>query len=391
MLVPLRRDLLDPVPALRHQQETSPVAPLTLPFGARGWLVTGHAEARVVLAASADFSNDFEHLVGRGGIAAEDHPGGLGFTDPPEHTRLRKLVSAEFTVRRLARLAPRIEAIVAGQLDRLAAVADDEGRVDLVEHFARPIPLLTICDLLGIRDADRAEFQRVGADRFDLLGGTVGALGAVSESLERLTELVRRERANPGDGLLGMLVQGDGAAVSDRALAGLVDGLLTGGLETTASMLALGVVVLLDDSDRAAALRGNDALVLPYVEELLRYLSVVQVAFPRFARHDVGVGGHEISAGDVVVCSLSAANRDPRSTPDGDRVDVTRPMAPHLAFGYGVHRCVGAELARMELRCAYPALIRRYPALRLAHTVERLPFRELSFVYGLDALPVLLA
>jgi cytochrome P450 len=355
-LVPLQREGLDPVAELGRRRAQEPVSRMKLPFGLRAWLVTGYDESRTVLAAASSFSNDFTNLIGTVGITAEQNPGGLGFTDPPDHTRLRKLLTPEFTGHRLRRLGPRIDAIVDGQLDEMAAVAAAGGPVDLVQSFALPIPSLTICELLGVPYSDRAEFQRLSTTRFDLLGGVTGSLGAISESMEYLLQIVQKQRVEPGDGLLGRLVREHGDDISDHELAGLADGLLTGGLETTASMLALGTIVLL----------------------------------PRFARERVQVGGRTIEEGDIVLCSLSAANRH---GVDGEleRFDPARPSRPHLAFGHGLHRCIGAELARMELRAAYPALVRRFPGIQLGADASALSFRKLSFVFGVDELPVRLA
>ena len=171
-------------------------------------------------------------------------------------------------------------------------------------------------------------------------------------------------------------------------LAGLADGVLTGGLETTVSMLSLGTIALLDDPATAVRLRDDDTAVEPFVEELLRYLTVVQVGFPRFAVRDLELGGQTILAGDVLIPSLSGANRDPRHGAALDTVDIDRPPVGHLAFGHGLHRCVGAELARLELRLAYPALVRRFPDLSLAVPTKALTYRPLSFVYGVTELPV---
>jgi cytochrome P450 len=390
-LVPLKRDMLDPVSELGLIRDREPVSRFKLPFGVRAWLVTGYEESKAVLAAAGAFSNDFRHLVNTAGIpAGHHHPGGLGFADPPNHTRLRRMLTPEFTVRRLSRLRPQIEATISAQLDEMAKVAERDGSVDLLEHFALPIPSLTICDLLGIPYEDRDDFQRLSAARFDFLGGADGSLGAISESLAYVLGVVQRQRVEPGQGLLGMLVTEYGDEITDLELAGLTDGLLTGGLETTASMLALGALVLLQDPASLALIRDSDEQVAPFVEELLRYLTVVQVAFPRLAREDINVGGRTISAGDIVLCSLSAANRDARQGDDMERFDPTRPTSPHLAFGHGIHRCIGAELARMELRAAYPALVRRFPRIALATPAADLAYRKLSFVYGVEALPVTL-
>jgi cytochrome P450 len=387
-LVPLKRDGLDPVPELAAIREQEPISRLKLPFGMRAWLVTGHDEAKAVLGRASGFSNDFGNLVGDAGMTADQNPGGLGFSDPPTHTRLRRILTPEFTMRRLARLTPRIHDIIAGQLDGMAAIT---GTVDLARDFALPIPSLTICELLGVPYADRADFQRLSTARFDLFAGANASLGAVTESLGYLTDIVRGQREKPDDGLLGMIVKEHGDTVDDVELAGLADGLLTGGLETTASMLALGALVLLRDPDTWRLVHDHDDAVDGFVEELLRYLTVVQVAFPRFAREDMRIAGVAIRRGDIVLVSLSGADRDTALGTDIEKFDPTRTPFPHMAFGYGIHRCIGAELARMELRAAYPALVRRFPHMRLAVDPAALTFRQLSVVYGVDSLPVELA
>lgn len=387
-LMPLKRDGLDPVPDLGRRREEEPISKLPLPFGMNAWLVTGYEENKAVLGKVNEFSNDFTNLVGNVGVTSDQNPGGLGFADPPVHTRLRRMLTPEFTIRRLSRLAPRIQSIVDEQLDAMA-IADSP--VDLMESFALPIPSLSICELLGVPYEDRAEFQRLSTARFDLFGGAGASLGAISESLSYLLDIVKKQRESPGDGLLGMLVKEHGEEIDDQELAGLADGLLTGGLETTTSMLALGALVLLRDPEYFELLREGDEPVNQFVEELLRYLTVVQVAFPRFAKQDVEIAGVRISSGDIVVCSLSGANRDKVL---GDSVETFDPRRPallsHLAFGYGAHRCIGAELAKMELRAAYPGLVRRFPEMRLAVAPEELSFRKLSIVYGVESLPVVL-
>jgi cytochrome P450 len=386
-LMPLRRDGLDPVPDLAELRAKEPVSKLPMPYGINLWLVTGYEEAKAVLVDTKAFSNDFANLTGTGGVTAQQDPGGLGFADPPAHTRLRKLLTPEFTMRRLARLTPGIQQIIEQQLDSMAAAA---GPVDLVAEFALPIPSLVICELLGVPYEDREGFQHLSMARFDLFGGAGASLGAITESLDYLLGVVRKQRENPGDGLLGMIIKEHGDEVDDRELAGLADGVLTGGFETTASMLALGALVLLQDEKMFKSVHDDDAAANGFVEEILRYLTVVQLAFPRFAREDVEVAGKKIAKGDVIAVSLSGANRDSVLGTDLDRVDATRRPTSHLAFGYGVHRCIGAELARMELRAAYPALLRRFPAMRLAKPSDELAFRKVSIVYGVESLPVLL-
>ena len=384
--MPLMRNGLDPVPGLAERQQQEPVSKLEFPFGITAWLVTGYDDVKAVIGDTKNYSNDFSNVVASAGgqATADQDPGGLGFADPPNHTRLRKALTPEFTVRRLSRLIPRIEQIVEQQLDVMAASGSP---VDFVETFAMPIPSLVICELLDVPYPDRADFQRLSGSRFDIFGGAGTGLDAISESLKYMAELVARQRKAPGDGLLGMLIREHGDSIDDRELAGLADGLLIGGHETTASMLALGAVLLLQHPDVAERLRTDDAAAGPTVEEMLRYLTVVQVAFPRFAKHDLELGGKQIKTGEMVLCSLSGANRDPELGPHMQDFDPNR-ISPHLAFGYGAHRCVGAELAKMELRIAYPALLRRFPELRLDVPAGDVSFHEYSVVHGVDTLPV---
>ncbi|UYM06440.1 cytochrome P450 [Solicola gregarius] len=383
LLMPLKRDGVDPVPELGEVRDREPISKLSLPFDLNAWLVTGHAEARAVLTKSASYSTDIRHLLGQ---AAKDETGGLGFTDPPDHTRLRKILTPEFTMRRISRLRPTIQGIVDDRLDLLEKAGPG---ADLATIFAFPIPFLVICELLGIGEEGRDEFQQLGTARFDVSKGGPGAFGAIAESRSFIRTAVKEQRANPGDGLLGMIIRDHGDAIDDEELAGLADGVFTGGYETTAAMLALGTMVLLRDRANYEAMRtADDDAVHRTVEELLRYLAVVQVAFPRFAKEDLEVGGESIAAGDVVLVSLSGANRDGTLGTDMDGFDPTRQPTPHFTFGHGIHRCIGAELARMELRAAYPSLSRRFPDLRLAVPPEELEFRKHSLVYGIESLPV---
>ena len=379
---PLGRNGMEPADRLLDQE---PVFKLTSFLGLNVWVVTGSRETREVLADTTSYSNDIRPFVGARGSATDGDIGGLGFTDPPEHTRLRRLLTPEFTMRRLERLRPRIAQIIEDQLD----VLDASGPVvDLVGGFAFPVPFQVICELLGLPTEDRERFRELGTARFDVTYGGTGSLGAVSQSRMFLMEATRRQRTDPGDGLIGQIIRDHGDQISDFDLAGLADGVFTGGLETTASMLALGTAVLLGEPDRFAALAEDPAAVDPVVEELLRYLSVVQVAFPRFAKQDLELFGKQVRAGDVVICSLAGANRDDRSGDGLRRFDPARGPHQHYAFGHGFHRCVGAELARMELRMAYPAVARGFPWLRLAVDVADLPLRQRSIVFGVDALPV---
>ncbi|GAB2886291.1 cytochrome P450 [Nocardioides pacificus] len=387
---PLGREGLEPPARLAEIRAEQPVHRLTSFLGLGVWLVTGFEEAREVLADQTSYSTDIRPYVGRSG-AADGDIGGLGFTDPPDHTRLRRLLTPEFTMRRLSRLTPLIAEIVEQQLDRLEEATDADGVVDLVPTFGFAVPFLVICELLGLPDEERETFRRLGAARFDVSRGGYGSLGAISGSRAFLLEEAKRQRLDPGPGLIGQIIREHGHEVSDFDLGGLADGVFTGGMETSAGMLALGTAVLVDHPQWWQRLAGDPDAVEPVVEELLRHLSVVQVAFPRFVRGDVAggevvVAGQRIPAGDVVLVSLPAADRDPALGERIEEFDPARPVRSHLAFGHGLHRCVGAELARMELRAAYPALARRFPGMTLAD--DRLDLPVQSLVFGIESLPV---
>jgi cytochrome P450 len=386
--VPLQRRGTDPVPRLAELRDREPVHRLDLPFGFPVWLVTRQDLARAVLTDTISYSTDIRHLFSASDSASADDIGGLGFTDPPQHTRLRRILTPEFTMRRLQRLGPAIERIVAHRLDVLEAAG---APADLAREVSFPVPFQTISELLGLDYEDGDGFARLGSQRFDASQGGAMAFGAVSHQRTFLFDAVARQRENPGPGLIGQIIRTEGDAISDADLVGLADGVLTGGYETTAGMISLGLLVLLRDPGSAKLVRdGSPADVDRVVEELLRYLTVVQVSFPRFAKRDVDLLGHPVRAGDVVLVSLSGANRDPAwAGPGADEFDPMRETdGGHLAFGHGIHRCIGAELARMELRIVLPAILRRFPHLALAAPEDGLDFRELSFVYGVAELPV---
>ena len=380
-LVQFMRDGFDPVAELSRIRADHPVFPMEIPGGQTVYLVTRWDDVRHVLGDHERFSNDFAGVIGLG--SNQEDPGGLGFRDPPEHTRLRRFLTPEFTVRRLRRMEPRIEALVEETLDRIEAKGSP---ADLIEDFALPIPSLVVCELLGVPYAEQADFVKLSTDRFDFTAGPEASLQSINDAMAYLTDLVARERRDPGEGLLGQLLREHGDELDDRTLASMADGLLTGGHDTSTSMLALGTLWLLRNPEQAAKVREVDGYVNEVIEELLRYMTVVQVAFPRFARDDLELHGQPIKKGELVLCSLAAANRDPSLGEDMDQVRPGRATAgSHLAFGHGIHRCIGAPLAQMEMRIAYPALLRRFPELRAAGDPQ---WRELAIIYGVDKLPV---
>jgi cytochrome P450 len=384
---PLRRNGVDPVPALAEARAKEPVTVLGNVLGLDIFLVTGHEAAKQVLADAKSYSNDMRHLMGSRPKTEAEEIGGLGMTDPPDHTRLRGLLTPEFTMRRLQRLQEPIDRIVTEALD---AMANGEEIVDLVQAFGFEIPFQVICELLGLPTEVRDEFHELGVARFDLTEGGAGAFGAAAETRTFLIEQVRKQRVAPGDGLIGEIIRTRGTDFTDLELGGLADGAFLGGYETSAAMLSMGTYVLLQQPAAFELLRtGTREDVDRVVDELLRYLCPVQIAFPRFAREDHELFGQHVRKGSVVIVSLSGANRDPGVMVAPEQFDLRNADTMHFAFGHGMHRCVGAELARMELRAALTALARRFPDLTLAtDDPGDLGFRDLSIVYSLDRLPV---
>ncbi|MFD9891422.1 cytochrome P450 [Amycolatopsis sp. NPDC059027] len=309
--------------------------------------------------------------------------GRLLMLDPPEHTRLRRLLTATFTVRRARALAPRIQEIVDEHLDAMAAAGPP---ADLVSAFALPVPSLVICELLGVPFADRAEFGARSNRFIDTTMDPRERLRLDAEADAYMHTLVARHRENPGEDLLSLLIREHGAgALSDEELVGLADLLLIAGHETTANVISLGTLALLRHPGQLALVRDDPSAVEDAIEELLRYTSVVHAGFVRVAVEDTMIGGRPVRRGDHVVTSLPAANRDPALLEDGDALDVTRGRCPHVAFGHGIHHCLGATLARLELQLALPALLRRFPGLRLAAAPV---FKHRALIHGLRSLPV---
>ncbi|MBA2813805.1 cytochrome P450 [Streptomyces sp. KM273126] len=380
---------LDPPPEYQRLRDEQPVAPLAFPDGKVGWLLTRHEDVRALLADDR-FSSARENAsspVRRNLFRPEDRPGMLLNMDPPEHTHYRGMLTRYFTVRRMRALAPRIERIVADHLDVMEAAGPP---ADLVPAFARPIPSLVICELLGVPYADREKFQRWTATMLRLDVSEDEAWQAREALREYMRDLVADKHEHPDDALLSTLIRAEDpdAGLTDEELAGIGRLLLIAGHETTANMLALGTYALLSHPDQLRSLREQPEGVGRAVEELLRYLTIVHFGTVRVAREDVEIHGVRIHAGQTVVASLPAANRDPGQFTEPDRLDLNREPSQHVSFGHGIHQCLGQQLARVEMQIAFPALLRRFPTLRLAVPPEQVPMRDDMFVYGVHALPL---
>ncbi|MFC6084361.1 cytochrome P450 [Sphaerisporangium aureirubrum] len=378
---------LDPPAELGRWREESPVRPMVFADGHLGWLAISHAAVRAVLA-DPRFSTRVELLhppVGQrmSQMVRRQMPGFFLREDPPEHTRFRKLLTGQFTVRRMKQLEPRIEKITG---DRLDAMETAGAPADLVRDFALPIPSLVICELLGVPYADHERFQRDSSALLNLESTPERTREALDGLIGYLGELVVRKQSEPGDDLISGLVAGGGLTVPEITGAAVL--LLIAGHETTANMLALGTYTLLRHPDQLHALRDDPALIDGTVEELLRYLSIVHLGPVRAALEDLELEGQVIRAGENVALSLGAANRDPHRFAAPDALDITRDAVGHVSFGHGIHQCLGQQLARIEMRIGYPALFRRFPGLHLAIPAEDVPLRSNMAIYGVHELPV---
>ncbi|MFI5533044.1 cytochrome P450 [Kitasatospora sp. NPDC051853] len=377
----------DPLPAYHQAARTAPVTEARLWDGTSCHLLTGYQEIRTALS-DPRFSADARHpgfpflSPGRRELTNRTTPSFIRLDDP-EHARQRRMLTGEFIIKRVEAMRPEIQRIVDEALDRMTAGG---GPADLVAEFALPIPSLVICLLLGVPYRDHDFFQRHSRSLLDLTAPAEEVTEAVDALTAYLTELAETKRLAPDDSLISRLVARGELTMPEAASMGLL--LLVAGHETTANMTALGTLALLRNPEQAERLRGEPELTNGAVEELLRYLTIVHHGVPRVALEDVELGGTLVRAGEGVVCMLSTANRDEELFADPDVLDIGRDARRHLAFGFGVHQCLGQPLARFELRIALSTLFRRLPGLRLAVPFEELEYRSSSAVHGLRELPV---
>ncbi|AZS83498.1 cytochrome P450 [Streptomyces griseoviridis] len=362
---------------------------VTLYDGRQVWVVTGHETARKLLAdprLSSDRSDPaFPATSPRVESFRQRRPGFIGL-NPPEHGPKRRMTIGEFTVRRIKGMRPDIESIVHGFLDDMIAAGPP---ADLVSRFALPVPSLVICRLLGVPYEDHDLFQ--DASRRLVQSTDAAGAGAARDDLESyLGGLVDSLRGTSRPGLLSTLVteQLETGAIDREELVATAILLLVAGHETTASMTSLSVITLLEHPEQWAALRADPALIPGAVEELLRYLAIADVVGARAVTADIEIDGQHIRAGEGVIIANSITNRDSSAFADPDTFDVHREARHHLSFGYGVHQCLGQNLARLELDIILTALLDRLPGLRLAVPVDRLDLRPGTTIQGVNELPV---
>jgi cytochrome P450 len=367
-----------------------PVSRVRLPTGGWTWLVTRHADVRQLLrsdAFSADlFAPGFPLLRALPESSPQSRAGSFIRMDGGEHQRLRRMLTAEFMIKNIRRIEPLIGGIVDDALDDLIAAGPG---ADLITHFALPVPSLVICHLLGVPYADHAFFQSRSRILLDRGAPPEQAREAITDLRTYLSGLIAA--GAPADSLIGRLVteRVETGELSADELVGMSLLLLIAGHETTANMIGLSTLLLLRHPEHLAALRADPQLADTMVEELLRYLTIVRTGLPRVARHDTEIAGQPILAGEGVFALLSLANRDTDAfTGDPDGFDPYREAHQHVAFGFGVHQCIGQPLARAELRAALVRLAQRLPGLSLAGDPEHAATKDRSIVFGLAELPV---
>lgn len=395
----------DPYALLKEYRGKGPAHEVVWAHGAKVWLVTGYDEVRSLVndpRVSKDGRRMNELFTRHSEMAVtpeSDEPAGLGFddelaahmlnSDPPRHTRLRALVSKAFTAQRVAGLRPRVEQVVDELLDAL----EDRTEVDLIEEFAVPLPLTIICDLCGIPEADRADFRQWSLKLVGAGQDPDEVAYASSKMVEYANALIDAQRAHPGDNLISELVRvSDGSdRLSQGELVSMIFVLAVAGHITTIYSIGNATANLLTHPEELARLRADLSLTPAAVDELLRYDGPSGVGTFRFTTAEIPLGGTVIPADAILALSWHSANRDSSHFPDADRLDLNRRPVGSLAFGHGLHYCIGVPLAKMQIETALSGLITRYPRMRLAVEPQDLHWDHSALLRGLLALPVLIS
>lgn len=395
----------NPFPLFAQMRAVGPV--ISIPFAMGGtnlqaWMVTRMEEAMEVLKNHARFTVDPSSIEGTNDIrqslagdADSSAPDtfftgkSMLFVDEPDHRRLRGLVSKAFTPKYMESLRPRVQEIADELLDRVQA----QGEMDLVKDYAYPLPINVISDMLGVPEADRAQIHVWSAAIANGLG-----LGrkdpGVDEHLrafgEYTAQLVAEKRRHPAEDLISHLIaiEEEGDRLSEAELISMITLLIFAGHETTSNLIATGSLILLDHPEELEKLKADLSLVPSALEELLRFQGPATIAGPRFAKEDTELAGQLIKKGDVIFPVLKSANRDERQFTQPEELDITRTINRHLAFGHGIHMCLGAPLARVEGIVAFTTLLKRLPNLRLNVPREKVSWNFTLSSQGLDTLPV---
>ncbi|TDV55974.1 cytochrome P450 [Actinophytocola oryzae] len=382
----------DPPRELRASVVERPVARVRIWDGSTPWLVTGHAEQRALLSDPRVSVDDrvpgFPHWNESIRTMAPQRSDSVFNTDPPTHTRYRRMMTSPFTFKRVQAMRPVVQRLTEELLDAMTA---GPAPADLVEALAMPLPSLMICDILGVPYEDRDFFQHHASVGVDRTATVEQGMQSFAAQVQYLAELVGKRIENPADDVLSDLaarVVAEEISVPEAAQMGL--GMLVAGHETSANMIGLGTLALLQNPDQLALLRDteDETVVAGAVEELLRYLGIIHNGQRRIAKEDIEIGDVHIRAGEGIIIELATANRDPRTFAEPERLDLTRPAREHHAFGFGIHQCVGQQLARVELQVVFDTLFKRVPTLRLATTLDRIEFKHDRLAFGVYSLPV---
>jgi cytochrome P450 len=398
-----RVDLFDPefkanpYPAYAGLRSEGPVHRVALPDGRGVWLVTRYEDVSAVLK-DERFMKDWRNAMTPEQLAQippipevmKPLTRNMLDTDPPDHERLRSLVQKAFTPRLIERMRPRVQAIA----DQLLDVVQDSGEMDLIDDYAFPLPITVIAELLGVSAEDRNRFREwsnaaVSEDTTQEYMEKV-LLPHMQAFTDYLRAMFEEKRRNPKDDLISGLVRAEeaGDKLSEDELLAMVFLLLVAGHETTVNLIGNGMLALLQHPDQLQKLKDDPSLIKPAIEELLRYDGPVETSTERFARKDIAIGGTVIPKGEMVMVVIASADHDPERFANPDELDITRADNKHLAFGKGIHFCLGAPLARMEGQIAIGTLLRRMPNLRLADSPESLTWRPGMVLRGLEGLPV---
>ncbi|KDN18307.1 cytochrome P450 [Amycolatopsis rifamycinica] len=381
-----------PPPAYEKLREAGPVQRVALPDGSEAWAITRLEEVRQMLTDprfSSDRFNPGFPILAKGGRPQRRRFGAsLINMDPPEHGAARREVVGEFTVKRMKALQPRIQQIVDEHIDAILAGPKP---ADLVSALSLPVPSLVICEQLGVPYADHDFFQSRSSTLLNREVTQEVRVQAVEEMQDFLDKLVAAKEADPTDDLLGRQIlkqREEHGDVDHDSLVSLAFLLLLAGHETTANMISLGTVALLENPDQLEIIKKDPGKTLDAVEELLRYFTIAEFATSRVATEDVEIGGQLIREGEGVLGLSYSGNRDEAAFENPDELDIERGARHHVAFGFGPHQCLGQNLARMELQIVFDTLFRRIPDLKLAAPVDQLPFKHDSSIFGLYCLPV---
>jgi len=388
---PFRRERQFELPCeYARARETCPVAPVTIWNGQRAWLLTRLDEYRDVLVDdrfSGKFGRDDFPTVTEARRAIDKLEKAFVGMDRPRHGHYRRMFTKEFTQKRMQALQPTVEQLTDGLLD---AMENTGSPTDLVADLAVELPALVMCELFGSPYEDHAYILKCAAGRHSLSQSAEEAGKSADDLVDYCRKLIAEKERNMTDDMLGRVIQEfvSTEQLSHEDLANICSMILRAGHDTTTNMISLGTLLLLEHPDQLALFMEDESLTASAVDELLRFLSPVQFAPRRVALEDVEIGGSLIRKGDGVFAVSPSANRDPKHFPDPDRLDITRVANHHVSFGFGIHRCLGQGLARIELQVVFRKLFQRFPNLHVTEPIEELPFKYDSQIYGLYRLPV---